>query len=80
MVQLDRSKRLPIVGVIGSGPEPHRERAERVGEWPALNYGRPLIAYLDRREQIKELPAEALVEPDFERVKEFVLAKIRAGS
>ena len=27
--------RLPVVGVMGSGREPHRERARRVGEWIA---------------------------------------------
>ena len=42
----------------------------------ALHYGRPLVAYLSQREEIEGLPAGAVVEPDFERVKAFVLAKL----
>jgi uncharacterized protein (TIGR00725 family) len=42
----------------------------------ALRYGRPLVAYLKHREEIKGLPAGALVEPNFERVKAFVLKRI----
>ena len=38
----------------------------------ALNYGRPIVAYLADRTQIPDLPARAPVESDFEKVKEFV--------
>ncbi len=29
------AKRLPVVGVMGSGSRPHRERSQRVGKWLA---------------------------------------------
>lgn len=32
---MEPSPRLPVVGVMGSGREPHTERARRVGEWIA---------------------------------------------
>ena len=32
---MEPSRRLPVVGVMGSGREPHTERARRVGEWIA---------------------------------------------
>jgi uncharacterized protein (TIGR00725 family) len=38
----------------------------------ALRYGRPLVAYLDSRTQIENLSPDVLVEPDLEKVKEFV--------
>lgn len=38
----------------------------------ALRYGRPLIAYLENREQIPELPDEVEVTSDLEAVKAFV--------
>lgn len=31
----DQVKRLPIVGVLGSGSEPHEEQAKPLGEWLA---------------------------------------------
>jgi uncharacterized protein (TIGR00725 family) len=34
-MQLEQSKRLPIVGVIGSGTEAHSEKAKPLGEWLA---------------------------------------------
>ena len=37
-----------------------------------LRYGRPLIAYLDSRDEIENLSPGALVEPDIGKVKEFV--------
>ena len=45
----------------------------------ALRYQRPLIAYLDSRDQISGLPEEALVEKDLEKVKEFVRSRIHEG-
>ena len=42
----------------------------------ALRYGRPLIAYLERREEIPNLPAEVEVASDLERVKGFVRAHL----
>ncbi len=38
----------------------------------ALAYGRPLVAYLARRDEIPGLPAAARVESDLERVMAFV--------
>jgi len=38
----------------------------------ALRYGRPLIAYLERREEIPELPDAVRVTSDLEAVKAFV--------
>ena len=32
---MELASRLPVVGVMGSGREPHTERARRVGEWIA---------------------------------------------
>jgi uncharacterized protein (TIGR00725 family) len=43
----------------------------------ALRYGRPLIAYLNHRAEIEGLPVGVLVEPDFERVKAFVLRRLK---
>jgi hypothetical protein len=43
----------------------------------ALHYARPLIAYLRRPGEIEGLPSETLVEPDFEKVKAFVLDRVR---
>ena len=43
----------------------------------ALSYGRPLVAYLNSRDQITGLPDEALVEGDIEKVKEFVRSNLR---
>jgi len=42
----------------------------------ALRYRKPLICYLDGREQIEGLPAEALVEADLEKIQQFVLSKL----
>lgn len=44
----------------------------------ALRYGRPLVAYLKRRSEIADLPAEALVRSDFSEVQEFVRSRIAA--
>jgi uncharacterized protein (TIGR00725 family) len=44
----------------------------------ALRYGRPLIAYLARRDQIENLSPDALVEPDLEKVKAFVRSRLPA--
>jgi uncharacterized protein (TIGR00725 family) len=38
----------------------------------AKRYGRPLIAWLERRDEIPDLPDDALVEADFEKVQAFV--------
>ena len=38
----------------------------------ALHYGRPLVAYLNRRADIKGLPDQAVVESDFSAVQAFV--------
>lgn len=43
----------------------------------ALRYGRPLVAYLSGRHEIPGLPDAARIEPDLERVKEFVRARLR---
>lgn len=45
----------------------------------ALHYRRPLIAFLESRQQIAGLPAQTLVEPDLDKVKRFVLEHIRDG-
>ncbi len=42
----------------------------------AVRYGKPLIAFLDRRDDITGLPPGVNVEPDFEKVKAFVLMSI----
>ena len=42
----------------------------------ALHYTRPLIAYLHHPGEIEDLPPQTLVEPDFEKVKVFVLNNI----
>ena len=42
----------------------------------ALRYGRPLIAYLERREEIPNLPDEVEATSDLERVKGFVRAHL----
>lgn len=42
----------------------------------ALRYGRPIVAYLDRRGEIPGIPEEVRVEKDFERVKRFITSKI----
>ena len=44
----------------------------------ALRYGRPGVAYLDAREEIRELPAEIRVEADFEQVAAFI--RLHAGT
>jgi uncharacterized protein (TIGR00725 family) len=38
----------------------------------ARRYNRPLIAWLERRDEIPGLPEDALVEADFDRVRSFV--------
>ena len=43
----------------------------------ALRYKRPLIAYLEWRDQIPDLPENALVETDLESVKDFVRSRIQ---
>ena len=45
----------------------------------ALRYGRPLIAYLDRRDEIENLSPDALVEPDLAKVKEYVRSHLPDG-
>ncbi|MFC1515283.1 molybdenum cofactor carrier protein [Thermodesulfobacteriota bacterium] len=45
----------------------------------AMAYGRPVIAYLDRRAQIDGLPDSARVEPDFKEIKTFVRRQIHTG-
>ena len=42
----------------------------------ALRYGRPLVAYLDRRTDIEDLPDQAVVENDFSAVQAFVRAHL----
>jgi len=42
----------------------------------AMRYGRPLIAYLENRKQIPELPDEVEVTSDLEAVKAFVRAQL----
>jgi len=42
----------------------------------ALHYGRPLVAWLDSREQIPGLPESAEVVTDLEQVQQFVLSHI----
>jgi len=42
----------------------------------AVQYGRPVIAYVDRAEDIPGLSKEVPATPDFEQVKAFVLAQI----
>jgi hypothetical protein len=42
----------------------------------ALRYGRPLVAYLKRRSEIADLPAEALVRSNLAEVQEFVRSRI----
>jgi uncharacterized protein (TIGR00725 family) len=44
----------------------------------ALRYGRPLVAYLKRRSEIADLPAEALVRSNLTEVQEFVRSRIAA--
>ena len=44
----------------------------------ALEYGRPLVAYLHDRADITGLPDQALVEPDFQRVQAFVRSRLAA--
>lgn len=43
----------------------------------ALTYKKPFIVFCDRREDIEGLPHDVPVEPDFEKVKSFVLASIK---
>jgi predicted Rossmann-fold nucleotide-binding protein len=38
----------------------------------AKRYGRPIIAWLERRDEIPGLPEDVLVEADFEKIKGFV--------
>jgi len=38
----------------------------------ALQYQKPLVAFLSEREDIRDLPRETYVEPVFEKVKNFV--------
>lgn len=45
----------------------------------ALRYGRPLVAWLDARSDIPELPGEVPVESGFEGVQRFVEAVWRQG-
>ena len=40
----------------------------------ALQYGKPMVAFLSSREEIPDLPPAVYVEPVFERVKDFVLS------
>ena len=109
--------RLPIVGVLGSGTEPHSDRATILGRWLgtqpvhlltgggggtmetvsrafhsvkeragshgtasevrlALQYEKPLVAFLSDENDIPDLPSEIYVEPVFEKVKEFVRSHI----
>jgi uncharacterized protein (TIGR00725 family) len=42
----------------------------------ALRYGRPIVAYLDRRDQIEGLADEVPVETDLSKVKGFVRSKL----
>jgi predicted Rossmann-fold nucleotide-binding protein len=42
----------------------------------ALRYRRPIIAFLDQRDQIENLSPDARVEPDIEKVKEFVISHL----
>jgi uncharacterized protein (TIGR00725 family) len=42
----------------------------------ARRYGRPLIAYLDHADQIEGLPSGTVVEPDLERVQQFVRSNL----
>ena len=39
----------------------------------ALRYGRPLVAHLERREEILDLPEDVPLEPSLDGVKIFVL-------
>ena len=43
----------------------------------ALQYSRPLIAYLDHRSDIESLPDQALVEKDFSAVQAFVRSHLK---
>jgi uncharacterized protein (TIGR00725 family) len=45
----------------------------------ALQYGRPLVAYLNDRADIVGLPDQALVEHDFQRVQAFVRSCLVGG-
>lgn len=45
----------------------------------AIRYGRPLIAWLERRDEIPGLPDDVLVEADFEKVKAFVRRAVSAA-
>lgn len=42
----------------------------------SLEYGKPLIAYLQRRDQIPGLPAAVLVESDLQKLKAFVRSRL----
>lgn len=42
----------------------------------ALHYHKPVIAYISNRDQIVGLPADAAIEPDLEKVKEFVVSML----
>jgi uncharacterized protein (TIGR00725 family) len=44
----------------------------------ALRYGRPLIAYLERRNQIADLPAETRMSSSLAEVQEFIQSRITA--
>jgi len=46
----------------------------------ALQYRRPLVAYLDTRSDIEGLPAEARMESDFQRVQAFVRSCLATSS
>jgi uncharacterized protein (TIGR00725 family) len=46
----------------------------------AIDYGRPVIAFLDSRKEIDDLPDSTRVESDFKEIKNFVRARIRAGN
>ena len=86
---------LPYSGERGGGPESRNSinvlSANVVVALPgshgtasevrlALAYGRPLVAYLDRPEQIAGLPAGVRVEPDFDAVQRFVLDQLGTAS
>ena len=43
----------------------------------ALQYQKPLVAFLSTREEIPGLPPETYVEPDLEKVKSFVASLLR---
>ncbi len=42
----------------------------------ALQYGRPLVCYLEERDEIPDLPADAIVAPTLGEVQDFVTARL----